>query len=66
MIPVTNTICERSCSKLKIIKNDIRSTIGQSRLTSTATLSIEKYVVKTISFGNVIDKFASIKPKKVP
>jgi hypothetical protein len=29
-------------------------------------MKYEKYVVKTISFDNVIDKFASIRARKVP
>jgi len=65
-IPVTTASCERSFSKLKIIKNYLRSTISQNRLTGMAILSIEKDIVKTISFDDVIDQFASIKSRKVP
>ncbi|XP_050532948.1 uncharacterized protein LOC126900953 [Daktulosphaira vitifoliae] len=64
-IPVTTASCERSFSKLKIIKNYLRSTMSQSRLTSMAILSIEKDIVKTISFNDTIDKFASQKARKV-
>jgi len=65
-IPVTTAPCERSFSKLKIIKNYLRSTISQNRLTGMAILSIEKDILKTISFDDVIDQFASIKSRKVP
>lgn len=65
-IPVTTATCERSFSKLKFIKNYLRSTISQSRLTGMAILSIEKDIVKKISFDDVIDQFASIKSRKVP
>jgi hypothetical protein len=40
-IPVTSASAERSFSKLKIIKNYLRSTLSQCKLTSLATLSIE-------------------------
>lgn len=64
-IPVTTASCERSFSKLKIIKNYLRSTISQNRLTRMAILSIEKDIVKTISFDDVIDQFTSIKSRKI-
>lgn len=38
-IPVTTATCERSFSKLKIIKNYLRSTMNQNRLTSMAILN---------------------------
>jgi len=40
-IPVTTASCERSFSKLKLIKNYLRSTFEQKRLISMAILSIE-------------------------
>jgi len=64
-IPVTTATRERSFSKLKLIKNYLRSTISQSRLTGMAILSIKKDI-KNISFDDVIDQFASIKSRKVP
>lgn len=47
-------------------KSYLRLTISQSRLTGMAILSIEKDIVKKISFDDVIDQFASIKSRKVP
>ena len=64
-IPVTTTTCERSFSKLKIIKNYLRSTMNQNCLTSMTILSIEKCLVDQLSFDDVIDDFASIKARKV-
>jgi len=40
-LPVTVASCERSFSKLKLIKNYLRSTMGQGRLSGLAILSIE-------------------------
>lgn len=38
-IPVTTATCEMSFNKLKIIKNYLRSTMNQNRLTSMAILN---------------------------
>ena len=40
---VTVASAERSFSKLKLIKNYLRSTMSQERLTNLATISIEPY-----------------------
>lgn len=64
-IPVTTASCDRSFSKLKITKNYLRSTMGQSRLTSMSILSIEKNLVNQLSFDDVIDDFAAQKARKV-
>lgn len=56
--------CERSFSKLKLIKNYLRSTMGQSRLSDLALLSIESDTVKDIDFDEVIDRFAALKTRK--
>ena len=56
--------CERSFSKLKLIKSYLRSTMGQSRLSDLAMLSIERDTVNDIDFDEVIDKFAVLKSRK--
>src|SRR6218665_2749244 len=47
--------CERSFSKLKLIKNYLRSAMGQSRLSNLAILSIESELAKSIDFDEVVD-----------
>jgi len=64
-LPVTSASCERSFSKLKLIKNYLRSQIGQERLSNLAILSIEYDIAKTIDLDHVIDKLASEKARKV-
>lgn len=39
--------------------------MGQARLSDFAILSIESEFVKSIDFDDVIDKFASLKVRKV-
>ena len=55
-----------SFSKLKLVKNDLRSTMSQDRLVDLARLSIESEIAKKISFDNVITNFALKKARKAP
>ena len=62
-VPVTVASGERSFSKLKLIKNYLRSTMLQDRLCNLSILSIENEVAKSIDYSEVIDDFASLKLK---
>ncbi|XP_016661805.1 uncharacterized protein LOC103310064 [Acyrthosiphon pisum] len=64
-IPVTTATCERSFSKLKIIKNYLRSTMSQDRLTNMGIISIERELASKINFEDIIDEFATKKARKV-
>ncbi|XP_065665018.1 uncharacterized protein LOC101236624 [Hydra vulgaris] len=64
-LPVTVATCERNFSKLKIIKNYLRSTMGQERLSCLAVVSIEHEVANALDFDDVISDFASKKARKV-
>ena len=62
----TSSEGERSSSKLKLIKNYLRSTIGQGRLSSLALLSkIENQLMREITFEDLICDFANAKSRKV-
>jgi len=61
----TSSEGERSFSKLKLIKNYLRSTMGQTGLSSLAILSIENDLMREMSFEDVICEFATAKSRKV-
>eukprot|EP00079_Xenopus_tropicalis_P035792 XP_017949563.1 PREDICTED: zinc finger MYM-type protein 1-like [Xenopus tropicalis] len=64
-LPVTVASCERSFSKLKLIKNYLRSSMGQERLSNLSILSIEHEMARKIDFDDVIDHFAAMKARKI-
>ncbi|XP_055882188.1 uncharacterized protein LOC129925758 [Biomphalaria glabrata] len=64
-ISVSVASCERSFSKLKIILTYLRASMGQERLSDLALQSIEKELIETINFDDVIDNFASARSRKV-
>ena len=65
-IPVTVASAERSFSKLKLIKSYLRSTMGQSRLSGLAILSIENDRARQLDVKDIIHDFAERKARKVP
>jgi len=58
-VPVTIASAERSFSKLKLLKNYLRSTMSQERLNGLAMCTIEKDILDTIDLDTVLDDFAS-------
>ncbi|XP_062186706.1 uncharacterized protein LOC133890315 [Phragmites australis] len=58
-VPVTVASAERSFSKLKLLKNHLRSTMSQERLNGLATLCIEKKLLDEIDIDTIINDFAS-------
>ena len=61
---VTSCEGERSFSKLKRIKNCLRSTMGQDRLSSLSLLSIESDLLRKLDTDVVIKDFALKKSRK--
>lgn len=64
-LPTTSASCERSFSKLKLIKNYLRSSMSQERLSSLAILAIENRIAHELNYDKVIDLFAEQKARKV-
>jgi len=51
--------CERSFSKLKLVKTYLRSQMIDARLSGLAVLSIERELAETLDFHSVIKDFAT-------
>ena len=64
-IAISVASCERSFSKMKLIMNYLKSSMSQDRLSALALLSIEREEVNHLNFNDVIDKFASVKARKI-
>jgi hypothetical protein len=63
-VTVTVASAERSFSKLKLLKNYLRSTMSQERLNGLATCCIERNMLDNIDLDTVIDDFASKNARK--
>ena len=64
-IPVTVASAERSFSKLQLIKSYLRSSMGQSRLSGLAILSIGNARARHLDIKDLIDNFAQRKARKM-
>lgn len=64
-VPVTVASAERSFSKLKLLKNYLRSSMSQERLNGLATLCIEKDKLDEINVDAIIDDFASRSVRRI-
>lgn len=53
-IPITIASAECSFSKLKLVKNYLKNTISQKRLTTIAILNIEREKTSEINFDKII------------
>lgn len=63
-LPVSVASGERSFSKLKVIKNYLRSTMLQQRLSSLAIVSIEHEILDSLDTSKLIQDFANIKARR--
>lgn len=65
-IMASNCTAERSFSKMGIIKNFLRSTMGQCRLDALSLLSLEYDIVRRLDFDDVIDSLSVSKGRRKP
>ncbi|KDR18094.1 hypothetical protein L798_07789, partial [Zootermopsis nevadensis] len=63
-LPVTVAARERSFSKLKSIKNHLRSSMIQDRLNSLALNSVENEICDELAFDDIVNEFAIMKFRK--
>ena len=60
----TNGSGERSFSRLKSIKNELRFTTSQEKLSGLSILCIENHKLKQINFDELLHDFALTKARK--
>ena len=66
VLMITNCSSERSFSKMKIIKNRLRTTMTYERLSNLAIMSVEYDILRELDFNNLVKDFAAQKARKVP
>ncbi|XP_065643011.1 uncharacterized protein LOC136074605 [Hydra vulgaris] len=64
-LPVSVASGERSFSKLKLIKNYLRSTMKEERLTDLSIISIESDTLDSIDINDLIKNFVAAKARRV-
>jgi len=64
-IAVSVATCDRNFSKLKLIKNYLRSSMSTLRMRNLAILSIEQQLTDEINFDIAVEEFANKKARKV-
>jgi hypothetical protein len=64
-MPVTVASCERSFSKLKLIKTYLRNSMCQERLAGLSIISIEHELSREVDIDNLVQQFATEKARKV-
>ena len=62
VIPVTSCSCERSFSKLSIVKSKLRNTMTQNRLEALLLMFVEQELLSELDYDNIIDEFKNIIP----
>ena len=65
VLMVSNCSAERSFSKMKLIKNRLRTSMCNDRLSFLALMSIESDILREISFEELVNEFAKKKARKV-
>lgn len=59
-IPISNVAAERSFSVLRRLRNHLRTTMTEERISSLALLTMEKQMAQDIDLNRVVDRFASL------
>ena len=65
VLMISNCSAERSFSKMKLIKNRLRTSMGNERLSHLALMSIEADILGEINFEDLVTEFAKKKTRKV-
>lgn len=61
----TNVPGERSFSKLKLIKDVLRNSMGEKKLNAFSLMSIETEILESLNYDDIIDEFILSKRRKM-
>ena len=64
-VPVSSAGAERSFSCLNLLKNCLRTTMNQERLSSLAVIKMNKDILPMVNLDTIIDKFAKMDRRSV-
>ena len=56
-VPVSSAECERSFSKLALMKIKLRTTCGQQRLEKLLLCRVERDIVQRVNVDQIVDRF---------
>ena len=65
VLMISNCRAERSFSKMKLIKNRLRTSMCNDRLSHLSLMSIEANILREINFEDLINEFVRKKARKV-
>ena len=65
VLMISNCSAERSFSKMKLIKNRLRTSMCNDRLFHLSLMSIEADILREINFEDLVNELARKKPRKV-
>jgi len=65
-LPITTTSNERLFSFLKHVKNYLRTTMGDNRLSDLMVIAVEKEKANNVNLYKAIDLFAHMKKRRYP
>lgn len=65
-LPITTASNERFFSSLKSVKNYLRTTMGDQRLSDLMVISVEKEEANDINLNEAVDIFANMKSRRYP
>ena len=64
-LPVSSSSAERAFSKMKHLVTDVRTTMGQERLSNLSVLAIHRKLASNIDLDQIVDAFKATKDRRV-
>ena len=61
-LPVTSATCERSIGTLRFLKNELRSTMTNSRLNGLSLMFLHRDLTRQLNTDDIVDEFARENP----